>query len=247
VVVLQSRGDHIEQLLEKVGIQHRITRAAAVAQAELHPFAVFVSNCTGEIQPDDVERLQWFVRVGGYLFGSCWALQHTIARVHPGVVAKLPVKGEVLDNVTAEMCTRESVFAEGVFPEFTRPIYVLYGSFLIDVVAPERVEVLIDSPSCAARWGGGNLACWFSVGHGVILDSANHFDLQGLERVVGLKTPVDRMAYAMDHMGVDHDEVRRLEAARVWESQADSMKLVRDLSMFRFITNFVRQKRRAIL
>jgi hypothetical protein len=247
VVVLQSRGDHIEQLLQKLAIDHRMTRAAAVDQAQLHPFAVFVSNCTGEILEPDVVRLEWFVRVGGYLFCSCWALHHTVEPVCPGLVRKLPTKAEVLDNVVAERCPVKSPFFEGVFPEFTQPIYVLYGSHLIEVLQPERVEVLIDSPQSATRHGGGNLACWFPLGHGVVLDSANHFDLQGLERVVGLKTAQDRMAYAMDHMGIDYDEMRKLAEGKVWESQADSVEMVRDQSVFRFITNFVRQKRRAEL
>ncbi len=247
VVVLQSRGDHIQELLEKLGIQHRMTRATAVAAAALHPFALFVSNCTGEVQPEDVERLQWFVRVGGYLFCSCWALHHTVEPVIPGIVQKLPTKSEVLDNVVAERCPGDSPFLDGVFPSFTRPIYVLYGSHLIQVLQPERVEVLIDSPMTAGRHGGGNLACWFVAGHGVVLDSANHFDLQGLERVVGLKTAQDRMAYAMDHMGLDYPDLRELRQGDVWNDQAESVKRARDLSMFRFITNFVRSMRKADL
>ncbi len=244
IVVLQSRGDHIEKLLEDLGIAVRITRAAAVDEAELHSFAVFVSNCTGEVQKSDIERLQWFVRVGGYLFCSCWALHHTVEPVYPGLVRKFRTKGEVLDNVRAEPCPFDSPFLEGVFRPWTRPIYVLYGSHLIEVLQPERVEVLIDSPECATDWGCGNLACWFPAGHGVILDSANHFDLQGLERVTGLRTAEDRMAYAMDHMGMDYPTLRKLAEAHVWSRQADAVKRVRDLSAFRFITNFVRLKRK---
>ena len=99
----------------------------------------------------------------------------------------------------------------------------------------------------AQRHGGGNLACWFVAGHGVVLDSANHFDLQGLERVVGLKTAQDRMAYAMDHMGLDYPDLRELRQGDVWNDQAESVKRARDLSMFRFITNFVRSMRKADL
>jgi len=247
VVVLQSRGDHIEDMLDHLGVDHRLVRAAGVAKAGLHPFALFVSNCTGEVVDADVERLQWFVRVGGYLFGSCWALHHTIEPVWPGYVRKLPTKAEVLDDVVAYPCPVVSPYFEGVFASFTQPIYVLYGSHLIDVERPEAVEVLIDAPEAAAHWGGGNLAAWFPAGHGVILDSANHFNLQGLERVTGLKTAADRMAYSIDHKGLDWDDVRKLADDKVWDSQAKSVERVRDLSAFRFITNFVRQKRKADL
>ena len=206
---------------------------------------MFFSNCTGEVQPKDVERLSWFVRVGGYLFGSCWALQHTIVPVYPGVVRKLTTKGEVLDHVPAMPCLEDSPFFDGVFPAFTQPMFVLWGSHLIEVLEPERVEILIDGPLSSARWGGGNLACWFAAGHGVILDSANHFDHQGLEHVIGLKTATDRKAYAMDHLCMDYAEMRQVEKQGVFESQSTAAKEVRDASVFRFITNFVRQKRKA--
>ncbi len=245
VVVLQSRGDHIEQLLGKLVIEHRITRQGAVPDAELHPFAVFVSNCTGEITEKDVEQLAWFVRVGGYLFCSCWALHHTAEKVYPGVVRKYDTKakGQVLDNVLAEECPTDSPYLDEVFDGITRPIYVLYGAHLIEVMDPERCEVLMDSPDCASRWDCGNLAVWFDAGHGVILDSANHFDLQGLEKAEGLKSAEDRMAYAMDHMGLSYQEVRNLAEEKVWAKRNRAAKTARDLSAFRLISNFVRNKR----
>jgi hypothetical protein len=244
VIVLQSRGDTIEKLLDRLKIKHRLTRSGQVPDAALHPFAVFVANCTGEITPKDVERLSWFVRTGGYLFGSCWALSETIEQVYPGAVRKLPIPTEVLANVEAEQCPAASPYLTGVFEGVTRPIYVLYGSHLIDVLDPERVEVLIDSPECAGKFTEGNLACWFDAGHGVILDSANHFDLQGLERVTTVKTADERKGYAMDHMGLDYEEVRQLDAKRVWGSRSKAAAEARDLSAFRFITNFVRHKRK---
>jgi HEAT repeat protein len=244
VIVLQSRGDTIEKLLEHLTISHRLTRSGQVPDAGLHPFAVFVANCTGEITPKDVEQLAWFVRVGGYLFGSCWALSETIELVYPGVVRKLPIPHQVLANVIAEPCRTESPYLAGVFPGMVQPIYVLYGAHLIDVMDPERVEVLIDSPQCAEEFTEGNLACWFDAGHGVILDSANHFDLQGLARAEKLKTAEDRMAYSIDHLGIDYEEARQLAAKRVWSSQTKALAEARDLSAFRFITNFVRHKRK---
>jgi HEAT repeat protein len=245
VIVLQSRGDHIEQLLARLSIVHRLTRSGQVPAAGVHPFAVFVSNCTGQIVPKDVAQLRWFVLTGGYLFCSCWALSYTIEPAFPGAVRKLPINSEILDNVIAEECPTESPYLTGVFPdEHVRPIYVLYGSHLIEVLDHERVEVLIDSPDCADRWGEGNLACWFTAGHGVVLDSANHFDLQGLERADGVSSADERMAYAMDHMGLTYEDLRTLAKKKVWGSGSKSAAEARDLSAFRFITNFVRHKRK---
>jgi hypothetical protein len=107
--------------------------------------------------------------------------------------------------------------------------------------------VLIDSPDAAERWGCGNLAAWFHSGHGVLFDSANHFDLQGLEKVIGLKTDKDRQAYAIDHMGMTLATWRTTRSEAYWKSPPKASKSVPDLSAFRLLTNFVRSKRSGVL
>jgi HEAT repeat protein len=243
VLVFESRGDHTQNLLAHLSIEHRMTASGQVVKSGLDAAGVFVSNCTGEMMPADVERLQWFVRVGGYLFGSCWALHETIARVSPGAVAKLNTNGEVLDDVLARPCAPDSAFLEGVFEEGVVPVYHLEGAHLIDVLEPEHVEVLVDSPECAERWGGGDLACWFRMGHGVLLDSTNHFDLQGLELATGLKKPEERMAYAMDHMGIDYATIRETKKEKWWKSNNKAAREVKDLTTLELVTNFVRLRR----
>ena len=141
-------------------------------------------------------------------------------------------------------CPSHSPFTEGVFDDVTQPLYELLGSHLIDVIDPERFEVLIDSPQTATDWGDGNLAGWFTVGHGVVLDSANHFDLQGM-RNTRLRDEKERMAFAVNHLGYGYAELRKLKAEGVFAKQPLAIKRTRDLSIFRFITTFVRQNRLA--
>lgn len=243
VLVFKSRGDHIEQLLERLKIEHRSTEASQVLAGGAHPEAIFVSNCTGELGPTDIEPLQWFVCTGGSLFGSCWALTETIGRIHPGVMQQAVTRDQVMDDVRAQPCRPDSPLLTGVFPPSVVPVYHLEGAHLIAVMDPERCEVLIDSPDAAERWGCGNVAAWFFSGHGVLFDSANHFDLQGLEKVVGMKTDKDRQAYAIDHMGMTYETWRTTKGAAHWKSPTQANKVVPDLSAFRLLTNFVRSKR----
>ncbi|HEX6812204.1 MAG TPA: HEAT repeat domain-containing protein [Planctomycetota bacterium] len=245
VIVFKSRGDHIELLLERLEISHRATEQNLVTSCGLHPEAIFVSNCTGEITPADVDPIAWFVRTGGYLFGSCWALSETIDKIHPDVIRKANTgPRDVLDDVRALPCRAESPLLNGVFPPGVVPIYHLEGAHLIEVADAERCEVLIDSPDAAERHGSGNLAAWFHSGHGVILDSVNHFDLQGLEKVSpDIKTDKDRQAYAVDHMGLTFDRWRTTRTEGYWKVGPRAAKSVPDLSAFRLITNFVRSKR----
>jgi HEAT repeat protein len=246
VLVLLTRpgGDTIETVLEDMEIEHRRTTSGQVVSDGLHPQGVFVSNCPGEITQDEAERLSWFVRAGGALFGSCWALQETIERLEPGLVRKLETRGEVLDDLRAHPADTESRYLEGVFGEDVRPVYHLEGAHLIEVLDPEEVEVLIDSPECAAKYGGANLAAWFRLGHGVVLDSANHFQGQGFQSA-SLKDAKERMAFAVDHLGLTHEELRQLRGEKFWGKTSATAERVKDLSVFRLITNFVWLKRLA--
>jgi len=185
------------------------------------------------------------VRTGGSLFGSCWALTETIARIQPGVMQHFQTPQQVLDDVRARPCIPDSPLLNGVFPPSVVPVYHLEGSHLIQVVDPDRCEVLIDSPDAAERHGCGNLAAWFFCGHGVLFDSANHFDLQGLG-VAGagaLKKGEERQAYAIDHLGMSFATWRDVRNAAYWKSATKANQSVPDLSAFRLLTNFVRSKR----
>jgi HEAT repeat protein len=246
VLVYQSPragGDHLEKLLDKLKIEHRLTKQGEVDEAGVEPFGVYVANCTGECKPEDLDDVTWFVHTGGYLFTSCWALTYHAAPVQPGMVRQFATSQQVLDLVTAEPC-RTSAYLSGVFDGVTRPKYVLEGAHLIEVLDPERVEVLIDSPECATRWGCGDLAAWWTVGHGLVLDSVNHFDLQGFERAPPMKEPTERMAYAIDTLGLSYADFRDTPKI-AWTTPQKAAEEVRDLSAFRFVTNFVRYKRRS--
>jgi hypothetical protein len=126
-------------------------------------------------------------------------------------------------------------------------MYVLEGAYLIEQLDRDRCEVLIDSPNAAYSWGSGNLACWFTAGHGVILDSVNHFNHQGFHFATGLKTAEDRMAYAIDHMGLTYADARDFMAKKVFDNSGKCAKEVTDQSAFRFLSNFVRCKRKVDL
>lgn len=246
VVVFDSRagGDRMQDVLGFLEIEHRFAHAGQVAEAGVHPDAIYVANCPGEISPDDAERLAWFVHAGGYLFGSCWSLQETIARSIPGYVQRFETNGEVMDDVFCVGAKGDSPYLRGVFEPGVSPSYALIGAYLIDVIDPELVEVLVDSPACAAHWGNGTMAAWFRVGHGVVLDSVNHFDVQGFERAQGLKKVEDRWAYAMDHLGLTFAELRATRKEKYWKKSNQVAKNVKDLSVLRLITNFVLDQRK---
>ena len=245
VVVLATRGggDRIEEILKDQKVEHRMTRAGSVPKTGLTPYGLFVANCPGELNPDDVEPIAWFVRSGGYLFNSCWALHETIEKVYPGVLRKFQIPAQVIDNVVTEPAGIPSPFIDGVFRDLVQPVYCLEGAHLIEVIDKERAEVLTDSPWTEEKYGSGNMVAWFRAGHGLVLDSANHFEEQGLAKAA-VRTPEDRIAYAADHLGLSWAEIRAIDS-KAWKSPQDAGRAAKDLSCFRLITNFVREKRKS--
>ncbi len=209
VVVIPGRGDKIEEVLERLNISFRSVPAGKLAEQGLHSQAVLMVGCTGELHPSDLSVVQWYVRCGGALFTSCWSLTHTANRAFPGYLRKFDTGTEVMDRVRTQPARENSPYLNGVFAGGSVPIYQLEGAHLIEVRDPLRTEVLIDSPEAADRHGSGEMAAWFWSGHGTVLDSVNHFDLQGLEMANHLRKPEEFQAYAMNHMGLSIEALRR--------------------------------------
>ena len=245
VIVVPGLGDHIEKVLEQLGIEFRTVLPGKLDEAGLHPGAILLIGCTGEISASDVETVQWYVRTGGALFTSCWALSHTVVPTHPAVIRKFPSPGEVVDNVFAKptVSALGSPYLRGVFEGEVQPYYSLQGAHLIEVVDPERAEVILDSPYAAARHGSGDLAAYFRMGHGVILDTANHFEEQGFASAPGLKGAEECQAFAVNHMGLSLLDLRQVQDEKWWKSPSKAAAEIADLSVFRILTNFVREKR----
>jgi HEAT repeat protein len=245
VFVFQSHGDHIENLLARREIEYTFTGPGAVGASEVHPFSVYIANCIGDCAGSDVDYLRWYVLTGGYLFSSCWALNGTIEQIEPGIMQSVRryMRGTLTDRVAAEMTVAASPYLKGVFGPGSQPIYSLEGAHMVQVLLPERCEVLLDSPECASRWGVGNLAAWFPMGHGLMLDSANHFGLQGFADDRTLRKPVDRQAYAVNHMGLSLEDLREVQKEKWWKNNEKAEEFIWDESAFRFLTNFVRWKR----
>ncbi len=245
VIVLAQSRDKMERTLEQLGIEHVLTRTGKVSESGLHPNAVFLANCPGKLTNDDSERLDWFVRAGGHLFATCVAMTNTVMRTFPGVIRHPPASSNPPGGVDASPVPREAEYLDDVFGRHARPRFQIAGHQLPVPVDDDFVHVLVDSTDACTRWGAGSLAAWFSMGHGLVLDSANHFVLQGMvnER---LKTADERRAFAIERLGIGFREIRRLDAKGVFKSKSKASKACRDKTMMRLVARFVFAKRRGL-
>jgi hypothetical protein len=207
----------------------------------VQPNAVFLANCPGSVNEDDAARIEWFVRSGGHMFSTCVALTNTVMKIFPGILQLPPRPKAPPGGVNAHPVDNQGDYLRGVFDDHARPFYKLAGHQLPVAIDIDRVEVLIDSPDACTLWGSGNLAASFSAGHGLVVHSANHFVLQGMDR---LKSAKERKAFALERLGISFRKLRELDKKGVFKSQTQAAKACRDETMMRIVARFVYVKRR---
>jgi HEAT repeat protein len=244
VIVLSQGRDRLEEILERMKVPFTTTVTGEVPQSGLHPRAVFLANCPGETDPVDQQHLEWFVRAGGHLFGSCWSLTRTIAKTFPGFIEAHPQARKEPGFVPVFPASSAGEAIDGVFEPSSRPLFRLAGYQLIDVLDPLRCDVLVDSPEALRDFGSGTLAATFEVGHGMVLSSTNHFALPGMHGLK-FKTEEERKAYALQRLGFSFEQVRELAEEGVFKRDKTAEERCEDLTILRLVSRFIYLSRAA--
>jgi HEAT repeat protein len=242
VILLRgASGDDAHEVLDLNGISYRVCKPGQLAAAGVHPGAVVV-GFAGDVAGADVDALEWFVHSGGLLAAGAAPLERVLGRGSPGCLRSAGT-GDGL--VPVSPCAPASPLLSGVFDGGVRPVRRVGPRSFVEVLDPDRVQVAIDSPPSAASFGAADVACWLRCGHGVALELGGGIDVMGREYFAGTTKADERAAIAVDRMGVGYIELRRMRERKVFENAERCAAEVADLSSFRFVTNFVRAKRRA--
>lgn len=179
ILVVRGTYDHVEWVLEALGLPFVEVEAHRLAEIELQPHQLLVVNCPGHIGP--VDRVRRFVAAGGSLFTTDWALRHVLEPAFPGLVAynDRPTADAV---VRVEVTDHDNPFLQGVMEEGDDPLWWLEGSsYPIRVLDPSRVRVLMRSSELGKQWGEEPVAVTFRFGEGEILHMISHYYLQRTE------------------------------------------------------------------
>jgi hypothetical protein len=181
IVVVRGVYDRVEQVLGALELPFVVVGADDVPRLELRPEQLLVVNCPGELPGRALPLVEGFVRGGGSLLTTDWALRHVIEPGFPGLVAynERPTRDDV---VRIELLTTENPLLAGVIEAGDDPQWWLEGSsYPIRVVDPDRVEVLITSSEMAARYGEAAICVRFDWGAGEVLHMVSHYYLQRTE------------------------------------------------------------------
>jgi hypothetical protein len=208
VVVVAGAMDHVEQVLTSAQIPHTVIQPAEVADYPLRSNMIVMVDCPGEMSDAGVAHLQRFVRAGGLLYTTDWALKTLVEKAFPHTIAAsthltadepVPV---VIDRQDDNLMSR-MLLRKGTQPQW----WLEGGSFPIEVLDPTRVEVLAHSDAMKDRYGSGAVVVRFHWEDGQVIHVVSHFYRQvatqgpaiaakeGLREMEGL-TERDRQEFA---------------------------------------------------
>jgi len=181
VIVVEGGYDRIQDVLEIAGMPFTLVSPERFEKSNLRPDQIVFVNCPGNLSPKGLRNLEVFVREGGFLFTTDWALRNVLEHAFPGFVEfnDRPTGDEV---VRIELLDREDPMLKTVLDANDDPQWWLEGSsYPIRVLDRQRVKVLIRSKEIEQRHGESPVLVTFDYGAGTVYHMISHFYLQRTE------------------------------------------------------------------
>lgn len=178
VVVVKGGYDRVETVLDHLGIPYVTVEPRRLAGAGLRPEQTLLVNCPGDVGARGRLAVRRFVRDGGTLLSTDWALRGLAQVAFPGVLLHNGMKTS--DTVVGVRPRREPhPLLEGAFERGDDARWWLeIDSYPILVVARPLVTVPLKSTELMVRWGAAPVAVHFEHGRGEVFHMVSHFYLQ---------------------------------------------------------------------
>ncbi len=212
VVVVAGSMDHVENVLSSARIKHTIIQPADVAQADLRSNMIVMVDCPGVMPDAGVKRLERFVRAGGLLYTTDWALRNVVEKGFPGTIAAsgnstgsevVPVQ---MDSAKENIMTKV-LLRKGSSPQW----WLEGGSFPIKVIDKQNVEVLAHSDEMGKKYGSSPIVVRFRWEDGEVIHVVSHF-----YRQMQTSGPAVAAAQAVDSFdGLSEKDRKELKKANV--------------------------------
>ncbi len=240
IIIVAGSYDKIELVLDLIKIPYVLIEPHEFSQIDLNPDQILIVNCPGEIQ-EGLEKIREFVKKGGFLFTTDWALLHILEKVFPEYV-KYNERPTADDCVGVEVVDKSNKFLEGLFNEDADPIWWLESSsYPIQILDKEKVKVLVTSKEMQEKYGEAPIVITFNYGDGgTVLHMTSHYYLQRAE----LRTKRHKMSakeYAMKEVGLSETEADMDELEGLSLGEAESA-----YSTTQFISNVIVEQQKNI-
>lgn len=176
VVVVQGSMDQIEEVLRAARIPFTLITPDQVAETQLKSSQIVMVNCPGVMPEASLARIGRFVRAGGLLYTTDWALKNVVEPLFPNTIAHngASTGSEVVpvlvdqknDNLMSQMLLRK-----GSEPQW----WLEGGSYPIAIRDPKRVTVLAHSEKMKQAYGASPIVVRFRYEDGEVIHVVSHF------------------------------------------------------------------------
>ncbi|PWT94649.1 MAG: hypothetical protein C5B53_12685 [Candidatus Melainabacteria bacterium] len=174
VVVVKGKWDHAEHVLEACGIPFLLLDPNKF-QDKLPGAQVLIVNCPGDIGDTSLTAIRAFVKRGGYLLTTDWALASCLEPAFPHFACWV---GEYSGSeiVDAEVVEPGNELARATVSQ--APWKLDDKSQIVKLINYSKVDVLVRSRALSKEDGMklGILALTFNYGQGRVLHLVGHFD-----------------------------------------------------------------------
>jgi hypothetical protein len=176
IVVVAGEMDHIEQVLAAANIPYTLIQPAQVADYPLRSSAALMVNCPGNMPDAGVKRVERFVRAGGLLYTTDWALKGLIEKAFPGTIAfSGTMTGSEVVPVVIDKAT-DNLMSNMLLRKGSQPQWWLEGgSFPIKVLDSKKVDVLAHSDAMGKAYGASPVVARFRWEDGEVIHVVSHF------------------------------------------------------------------------
>ncbi|MGY5874670.1 MAG: hypothetical protein RTU30_02895 [Candidatus Thorarchaeota archaeon] len=182
VIVVEGGYDHAQVNFEMAGIPHTVISEMSVGRTEFNRDQLLFINCPGSLDMDGIEKVEVFVRTGGMLVTTDWALENVLEKAFPGFVARGGT--DTADDVVRVEIHEggEDSFIASVIDKTDDPQWWLEGSsYPIKILDKKKVKIFVSSKEMKKRYGEAPIIVSFRYGDGEVIHMTSHFYLQRTE------------------------------------------------------------------
>ena len=207
VVVIHGQYDHMHRVLEASQVPFLHLRPSRLARADWDRMQVLLINCPGHLPEDALERIAPWVRKGGYLLTTDWALKHVIEPAFPGTIRHNGQQSADCVVRVQASSDGDDPLLEGFLEDGRDPLWWLEtASYPIEVLDQKRVRVLMRSGEVGERLGSDPIVVTFDEGEGTVLHMMSHLYLQRGD-VRDARDAQPAMAYMEKDLKLSADEL----------------------------------------
>jgi hypothetical protein len=240
VAVVSGVYDHIERVLEATAVPFTRVDPSAMGALDWERLQVLLVSCPGVMHAAARERIAPWVRRGGYLLTTDWALKNVIEPLFPGTVRHNGVQTTDAVVRIASGDHEDDPLITGFLEPGREPLWWLESaSYPIEVLDAARVRVLLRSGEVGRSWGADPVVVTFDEGQGTVVHMLSHLYLQRSD-VRSARDAQPASAYLTDS-GYSAAEVELCARAA---PGLQASELVSASSTARFLSDVVVQQRR---